>query len=254
MIASLPMYDWPAAQPVSDRLWAEIRDRLRAAGMPAPETLCRGGDLWADWQRPDLTLSQTCGFPYRTRLHDLVTLVGTPDFGLPGAEPGYYYSQMLVRADAGGSWADFLGGVLAINGFDSQSGWAAPQNHAAASGACFKRVLVTGAHLNSASAVAEGRADIAAVDAVTWRLIESQHPEIAQKLRIVTRTEPTPGLPLITAIGHDPIMIAQAFRGAITALSKRDRAIWGLQGLADIPTAAYLAIPTPAALDQAPIL
>lgn len=246
MIASLPMYDWPEVQPVSDRLWAGTRDRLRTAGMQAPETLSRGGDLWADWQHPDLILSQTCGFPYRTELHSQVTLVGTPDFGLPGAAPGYYYSQMLVRADAPGDWADFLGGMLAINGFDSQSGWAAPQNHAAATGGHFARVLETGGHLNSATAVAEGRADIASVDAVTWRLIESLRPDIAHKLRIVTRTKPTPGLPLITATGRDPIVIAQAFRGAVAALSKPDRAVWGLQGLANIPTAAYLAIPTPA--------
>ena len=251
MIASLPMYDWEEVQPVNDRLWAAVRDRLRAGGMDAPDSLSRGGDLWAEWQSPDLILSQTCGFPYRTRLYGQVTLVGTPDFGLPGAESGYYYSQLLARADAPGDWADFLGRVLAINGFDSQSGWAAPQNHAAAAGRRFERVLVTGAHRESAAAVADGRADIGAVDAVTWRLIGAHRPELARHLRIVARTAPTPGLPLITARGNDAVLIGRAFRGAVAALSDGDRAASGLQGLADIAAEAYLAVPTPAPLEQA---
>ncbi len=250
MIANLPMYDWPEVQPANDRLWAGIRDRLRVGGMNAPDALHRGGDLCADWQSPDLILSQTCGFPYRTRLHGQVALVGTPDFGLAGAEPGYYYSNLLVRADAPGEWTDFLGGRLAINGFDSQSGWAAPQNHAVAAGRMFERVLETGAHPESARAVAEGRADIAAVDAVTWRLIATHRPQIAPQLRIVARTDPTPGLPLITARGNDVAAIRQAFRDAAAALSDMDRAALGLRGLADIPTDAYLAVPTPAQLDH----
>lgn len=249
MIASLAMYDWPEVQPANDRLWAGIRDRLRAGGMNAPDALTRGGDLWADWQSPDLILSHTCGFPYRTRLHGQVALVGTPDFGL-AAKPGYYYSNLLVHADAPGDWTDFLDGRLAINGFDSQSGWAAPQNHAAAMGRQFARAVVTNAHYQSAVAVAEGRADIAAVDAVTWRLIATHRPQIAQQLRIVARTDPTPGLPLITARGNDVAAIRQAFRDAVAALSDLDRAALGLRGLADIPADAYLAVPTPAELDH----
>lgn len=249
MIASLPMYDWPEVQPTTDRLWAGLRDRLRACGINAPDALTRGGDLWADWQSPDLLLSQTCGLPYRTRLHGQVALVGTPDFGLTGAEPGYYYSILLVQAEAPGDCTDFLGGRLAINSFDSQSGWAAPQNHAVAAGRMFERVVETGAHPESARAVAEGRADIASVDAVTWRLIAAHRPQIAQQLRIVARTDPTPGLPLITARGHDVAVIGQAFRNAAAALSDADRAALGLRGLAEIPADAYLAVPTPARLD-----
>ncbi|MFN3646541.1 MAG: hypothetical protein ACK4S2_08505, partial [Gemmobacter sp.] len=70
MQASLPMYDRPEVQAANDRLWAGIRDRLRAAGLAAPETLVRGRwPLWDHWTAPDLVLSQTCGLPYRSRLH-----------------------------------------------------------------------------------------------------------------------------------------------------------------------------------------
>ncbi|MCX8509508.1 MAG: hypothetical protein ORN49_11645, partial [Rhodobacteraceae bacterium] len=157
LFACLPMYDWAEVRGPTDRLWGLIRDRLRARGMAAPEGLHRGG-RWNDWLAPDLILGQTCGFPYRTALHGKVTLVGTPDYGLPDTLPGYYHSQLVVRADAPGDLADFLGGRLAINGYDSQSGWAAAQNHAALLGRSFADCLVTGAHVASAAAVAEGQA------------------------------------------------------------------------------------------------
>lgn len=245
VLAGLPMYDWVELRGPTDRYWALIRDGLRARGIDAPPELHRG-DQWADWLNPALILSQTCGFPYRTALHGKVTLVGTPDFGLPDAAPGYYYSQLVVRADAPGDWTAFLDRTLAINGYDSQSGWAAPQNHAAPLNRRFDKVLVTGAHVMSATAVAEGLADIAAIDAVSWRLVTAYRPETAKRLRIVARTEATPGLPLITALGRDGLAIAAAVAEAIGALSSADRADLGVIGLTHIPAEAYLAVPTPA--------
>ena len=64
MIASLGMYDRTETAAANDRLWAGIRDGLRARGIAAPEALTRGdGAYWPAWQAPDLVLSQTCGFP-----------------------------------------------------------------------------------------------------------------------------------------------------------------------------------------------
>ena len=69
MIASLPMYDMPHLRGAHDRYWTAIRDALGYG----PDALTRGGDPWAEWQSPDLLLGQTCGLPYRARLHDKVT-------------------------------------------------------------------------------------------------------------------------------------------------------------------------------------
>jgi ABC-type phosphate/phosphonate transport system substrate-binding protein len=250
MIASLPMYDWPQVRPATDRLWALIRDNLRDAGQTAPDALDRTTAPWDCWLNPALTLSQTCGMPYRTRLHGQVTMVGTPDFALPDASPGHYYSQLVVRADAPGELADFVTGRLAFNALDSQSGWAAPQNHVAAFGARFCHVLQTGAHRDSARAVAEGRADIAAIDAVTWRLYTAHFPQESARLRVLGHTHPTPGLPLITAVGRDPAPIFAAISAAFAALAPQDRAALGLFGLASIPADAYLSVPTPPAPSQ----
>lgn len=250
MIASLAMYDWPELHAAHDRLWALIRDGLAGMGIDAPARLTRDASLWALWESPALILGQTCGMPYRTRLHGHVDLVATPDYALTDAPPGYYYSQFVVHADVPGDLSDFIDRTLAFNGQDSQSGWAAPQNHVARLGRRFCHTLHTGAHRDSARAVAEGRAAIAAIDAVTWRLIAAHLPAIAERLRVIGHSAPTPGLPLITARGRDATALACAVDQAITALTAGDRAALGLAGIAAIPAAAYLSVPTPAPPSQ----
>ena len=74
MIAMLGMYDMPAIQPANDRFWQAIRAHLGHG----PETLTRDRDYWEMWQSPDLLLGQTCGLPYRSRLHGRVARIATP--------------------------------------------------------------------------------------------------------------------------------------------------------------------------------
>ncbi len=245
MIASLPMYDWQELAPAHDALWVQIHQALTSAGLPAPDRLDREIGLWEAWENPELLLGQTCGMPYRTRLHDHVRLVGTLDYGLPDSPAGFYYSELVVRADEPAPLSDITQLRLAYNSHDSQSGWAAPQNFAAQRGERFTRTLPTGAHRESALAVAEGRADIAALDAVTWRLIRRYMPDLASALRVMARTDTTPGLPLITALTCDSGQIAAAVETAIASLAESTRQDLGLKGLTQIPASVYLAVPTP---------
>lgn len=245
MIAALPMYDWPEIAAATDGLWALIRRHLEQSGIEAPARLNREADPWAIWQDPALLLAQTCGMPYRTKLHGGVALVGTPDYGLTGLSPGHYCSEIVARREETGSFPDFRDRILAYNDPISQSGWAAVQNLAADCGFAFTRLLMTGAHRASAEAVAKGDADLAAIDAVTWRLISAHRPEVAKRLRVICRTEPTPALPLITAITRDPAPLAAAVRAAIVELPKTDRKALGLAGLVSIPAKAYLAVRNP---------
>ena len=245
MIAALPMYDWAETAPANDALWCLIRDNLRQVGCDAPDHLTRSINPWAIWTDPRLVLAQTCGMPYRTHLHEKVTLVGTPDYGLTDTPFGHYYSVIVARTDEGREVADLACGVLAMNDPLSQSGWAAIHAHADALGLAFNRVDVTGAHRDSARAVAEGRADLAAIDAVTWRLIKGHLPEISGKLRVVDRTAPTPGLPLITALPRDAKPVAEAVETAIADLPEEAREAIGITGLARIPAKTYLAVGNP---------
>lgn len=251
MIASLGMYDPPPLQAANDRLWQLIRAGLRRRGLNAPEALTRGEDAyWPAWQSPALVLSQTCGLPFRARLHQRVTLIGTPDYGVEGCAPGYYRSVLVVRRDdPRQSLADFAPARLAYNEALSQSGWAAPLACFAERGLTPTPALQTGSHAASAQAVAEGAADIAAIDAVTWAILCDHNP-VARALRIVGKTAPTPGLPLIAAPGADAAASFDAVAEAIAALADHDRRLLRLQGLARIPARAYLALPIPASPEQ----
>lgn len=248
MIASLGMYDFGAAVAANDRLWALVRDRLSKAGIDAPKALTRGeAAYWPAWEAPDLLVSQTCGYPFRARLHDRVAYVGTPDFGVEGCPPGYYRSVFVARADdPRTTLADFDNAPFAYNEALSQSGWAAPQVHAAGLGLRLLPVVQTGGHQLSAHAVANGRADIAALDAVTWDLLQREDA-VTKALRVIDLTVPTPGLPYITALGGPAEVIHDAMASAIAALSAEDRAALRLKGIVRIPKAAYLAVPNPPA-------
>jgi ABC-type phosphate/phosphonate transport system substrate-binding protein len=247
VIAALPMYDFGDLRAANDTFWALIRDGLRDRGQTAPEALIHDApDLWDIWQSPDLLLAQTCGFPYRAYLHGRVALVGTPDYGLPDCPPGHYCSVFVARRQDGrADLADFDGAGFAYNEALSQSGWAAPATHAEGMGLRLRPVLQTGAHRASALAVAEGRADLAALDAVTWRHLQRVDP-VAGALREVARTAPTPGLPLIAGLGRDVVALRAALQDAVANLGSEARAVLGLRGIVAIPAAAYLAVPSPA--------
>lgn len=241
MIASLPMYDRPETAAANDRLWQGVR----AALGDGPAALTRGGDPWLHWHDPELVLSQTCGYPYRARLHGEVTLVGAPVHDLPGCPPGHYRSALVARHDDKRTDPhQFAGAVLAYNDPMSQSGWAAPQSHARARGFAFSNTLRTGTHAASARAVAEGRADLAALDAVSWTLMR-RHDGLGARLRVIAHTPPTPALPFITAAGRAAGPLFAALAQAIAALSPADRETLVLSGLVRIPAADYLAVPTP---------
>ncbi|MZQ89946.1 PhnD/SsuA/transferrin family substrate-binding protein [Frigidibacter albus] len=248
MLASLPMYDRPETAAAQDALWSSLRAALADEGIAAPDALDRGIGLWDGWEHPGLVLGQTCSLPYRTRLHGRVTLIGTFDYGLPGLQPGQYCSVILARRDDASQDADALTtGRFAINQLHSQSGWAAPYFWAQAQGIMLRPALETGAHRASALAVAEGRADRAALDAVTWRGIVQWEPELAARLRVTAETPPTPALPLIAAAGTDPLRHGRAITAGLAALPADIRAALGISGFVPMPAEAYLALPNPPA-------
>ncbi len=241
MIASLPMYDRPETAAANDRFWDLIRGNLN---IEAPEKLTRGGDMWDHWQSADLLLSQTCGLPYRTRLHGKVKLVGTPVHDL-SCGAGYYYSVVIARKnDARAAFSDFADTVIAVNGWGSQSGWAAPQNFASDHGFAFHKAHISGGHGASAQAVAEGVADIAALDAVSWKML-TLFDDFTRDLKEIAHTPPTPALPYISAMGRDADDLGDAVSAAIDQLAPDDRKALCLKGFTTIHSDDYLAVQTP---------
>lgn len=245
MIASLMMYQRPQLVEAHGHYWALIRKHLAEAGMDSPAEMSQDAEEFYVWKHPNLVLSQTCGMPYRMWLHDQVQLVGTPDFGLTDCTAGYYRSAIIVRADDPRTdLAAFKDGRFAYNQTFSQSGYAAPFWHLKPYGFWFENLMQTGQHVASARAVATGQADIAAIDAVTWRNIATYEP-FAHDLRVLAWTTPTPGLPLITAMGRDADLIFNAVAVAIDELDAQNKALLGIKGIVKIPKEAYLEIRNP---------
>lgn len=235
------MYDPSPLRAANDRFWQLIRAEL----LEGPQTLLRDGGLWDHWLSPELVLSQTCGYPYRAHLHKQVTLIGTPDYGLPGCPAGYYNSVFVVRRDGNrGDLAEYADSVFAYNEPMSQSGWAAPVHHLAQMGFSFRTCIQTGAHSASVCAVSDGRADIAAIDALTWKLL-CQHYNADDRLIELERTDPTPALPYISAQGRDRRKLFQAIERAIGELETDFGNLLCIKGIVDIEGAKYLAVPTP---------
>lgn len=228
MIAVLPMYDRPEIRGQTDALWQILRDRLHCHGIEAPDALSRDLKPMHAWLAPNLVLGQTCGLPYRKHLAARVQMVGTPDYGLDDCPKGYYRSAWIARADdARQSPRDFSNGTFAYNDRGSQSGFAV------AKGLRFRRTLETGAHAQSITSVAKGHADIAAIDAVTWRFAK-RFDAAAEGLKVVEWSPPTPGLPLICA-GNQPIdRIREAVAQTLETLPLPIATALGIEGLVSV--------------------
>lgn len=233
MIATLPMYDWPEERDTVDRLWARIRDALRARGIDAPDGLTRTGDLMDLWTDPGLVLGQTCGLPYALGLHERVHLIGTFDHQLEHTPAGQYRSVVVVRKGDPRSVADCVADTVAVNSPTSQSGWGALANWASGYGEPgWGAFVVSGSHRASAEMVAQGRAAIAALDIVSFGLLKRHAPEIADALDVVIETSSTPALPLICAQQFDPDTISEAIMDAL-----------GASALVRHPKGAYISVP-----------
>lgn len=242
MIASLPMY-WRAENAHLWRaFWSLVQDAAQDHGASLPDLTAPmdlPADWYAHWLSADLALSMTCGLPFRTALRDKVHYVGTLDFGVT-AQPGHYCSQIISRPGLTGPAQR-----LAYNSADSQSGWAAAQN--LPDMATMTAFIATGGHAASLSTVAEGRADIACLDAVTWRILQRVDPNAA-KVHTKGTTPATPGLPLITARGTDPAALRAAFVQATKAFVPADPELMGgKMRFCVLEEALYVAQPIPAA-------
>lgn len=166
--------------------------RLNAASLSLPEL----------WLSPDLLLTQTCGYPLMTLLRDQVRIVGRPRYELPDASAGNHCSLILSRADdVRKTLADFRGSRGVINSEDSNSGMNLLRQRLALlqrDGQFFATVGISGAHRESLRWLRDGRADLAAVDSVTYAYLAQHAPEDVSGLRVVARSALSPTLPFIT--------------------------------------------------------
>ncbi len=216
-VAALPMYDWPDVRETTDTLWHHLALALKARGLDVPDRLDRERSSDNVWRDPDLLIAQTCGYPFVTEYRDHVRLVATPVYNVEGCSGPLYCSQIVVRSDENAqTLAELQGRRVAINNMASQSGFAALRAAVTAlgqPGPFFGAAELSGSHLNSMRSVADGGADVAAIDTVAWALALRYRPDIANHLKSIATTAMTPGLPFVTARSRpdeDVRLIAEA--------------------------------------------
>lgn len=210
--ASLPMYPWP--QPLTEQYWQWLCQRLQQLGEPElPASLRWPQDYLAHWREPGMLLSQSCGYPVSALLPGQVQVVGAFHYQLPGCADWRYSSALLVRKkDAGLGLADFRGRRAVCNERHSQSGYHALRAEVAALAGVqpfFSQVRFSGSHRASASLLAAGEADIAALDCVSHALLARQQPALFEQLACIGHTRLQPGLPLITAASTSAAGVAR---------------------------------------------
>jgi ABC-type phosphate/phosphonate transport system substrate-binding protein len=221
MIAGLPMYDLPGLEAHNDRLWAAVATQLRRRGVDAPLELSREPHTTL-WTEPDLILGQTCGYPLVKHLEGRVKVIATPRYKARGCDGPFHRSLIIVRKnDPRNNLRDFRGARGALNDEASNTGMnlfraeIAPLVRAG-SDRFFDTVVYTGSHADSIDAVVDDEADIAAVDCITFALLQRLQPLTMERLRILAFTAQTPGLPLI-ASGSTPPEIIEAVADALSA-------------------------------------
>lgn len=252
-VASLGMYDMPALHGANDALWRGLAGWLRANGVDGvPERLDRERPLAQIWDDPGLLLGQTCGFPFVTRWHGRLRYLATPIYDAPGCDGPSYRSVLIVARDSSAEQlADLRGTTVAINDPSSNSGCnlllaaVAPRIDEES---FFSDAVLTGSHLASAQAVADGDAATAAIDVVTYAHLGRYRPDLSEALRPIGWTPNAPGLPIVTSIAASSELVGalrQALAWASQAVELREaRETLLLSGFAQVPAEDYTVLAT----------
>ncbi len=231
-IATLSMYDWPETRASLERFWNLIAEELRHTDLPTPGILHHVEDQMPLWTSPELVIGQTCGWPYVNSLRDSVVPFARFDYGLDGCPPGTYRSVYIGQNASDSRYLEDAQTLqtcpsVAINGDDSQSGFhvfseisGKPTTLAIAE----QQRVLTRAHRNSVKAVANGDAQIAAIDAVAFELAKRFENAAVNAVQILGHSIPKPGLPLITSNRHaeSKDQLFDAVSNAHAKLSKSD--------------------------------
>lgn len=248
MIASLGMYDWPETRAETDRLWTGIARALREEGFSqVPETLERGTPVTDHWRSPDLLVSQTCGYPLTHEFDGYLELLAAPIYGVEGCTGAEYTSVIIVHKDSDfGAPVDLKGTHATYNGEDSLSGHLALRSvfaPLAGKGRFFGKTSCSGGHPVSMQLVAAGKADVAAIDCVSFALGCKHRPNITDNLRIIAKSPSAPALPYVTTAGRSKAELHRLKQALVKAFHDPDltdtRASLFIEGLEFISRQTY---------------
>ena len=250
-LASLPMYDLPELRGFTDAWWAGLAQAFRREGVHGvPQCLSRSGPFGAEWRDSNLLFSQCCGMDYITQHRiwgrENLRLLATPIYAAADCQGPYYCSMVIVRTDdPAHSLADLRQRRAAINMPGSHSGYnalramIAPLVQKNRDRAFFSAVFNSGSHPSSVQAVQDKTADCAAIDCVSFALLQRCRPAATEGLRVLVRSPYAPSLPYVTHSATDADQTRRLQTGLQAALA--DSQLADIRGALLLQGAAYLA-------------
>jgi ABC-type phosphate/phosphonate transport system substrate-binding protein len=174
-------------------------------------------------------------------------VLATPAYEVEGCSGPCYSSLIIVHAaGAIARLEDLEGATAAYNAEDSLSGHLALKSVFAPlsrNGRFFGRVVRSGGHVGSMRMVQERKADVAAIDCVTFALARRHLPGLAGDLAVIARGPLAPALPYVTAAGRPADDVPRlkdclAAAAADPALAQARQALF-IAGLEFLPEHAY---------------
>jgi ABC-type phosphate/phosphonate transport system substrate-binding protein len=250
-IANLPWYDFEELSAATDALWRGVRHHLAKEGVDdLPESLDRKMPHVEQWRRPELLLSQACGYDVLYDAAADLQVVATPRFESDGCEGANYRSAIVVRTrDHVASLSELRGRVAVVNEASSHSGTNALRPLVAPlarRGRFFSAVFVSGDHVSSLEMVRDGRADVACVDVVVLDLCRLVRPKSLEGLELLQLTEAAPAPPYVTS-ATTPAPVVAALRRALAAAMEDPalvlaRSALRVGGIELLPADAYSAL------------
>lgn len=204
------MYDLSEVHASTMQIVESLAASLCAQGLDAHTDIpvaSGHADLLRYWSSDGMLLSQSCGLPFIEDLHDVVDVVGTPLWTDVSDDRGRYRTVIVVRESRALTGIDEARGLRpVINHSRSLSGWcslgvalangegglleAQPSAHP---------YVESGGHAASLQMLQNDEADIASIDAATFRLLSRHRPTLTSKLRVIGHGPLVPATPLIIA-------------------------------------------------------
>lgn len=247
LFACLPWYDLTEIQPNNDRLWQSIAKQLRANRVAdIPDTLDRMSDYQSQWGSPNLLLGQACGYDVFCANEHALQIVGAPRYRFSGCSGVSYRSYVIVKNSSRYKTLEDLRHTrCVINSPRSHSGMNVLQSMVASlavDGRFFDSIQISGAHERSMQMISAGNADVAAIDCITFGLLQQHRPEALQNMRIICETHAQTAPPYVTSAQtsqRDIGILLESMQAAVTQLAAEDRAALGLIAIEPATLASY---------------
>jgi phosphonate transport system substrate-binding protein len=221
----------PNVMPMYEAVAAFVGERL---GMPTTIEECDDYDRWAAADRDDVHF--VCSLPY-VELARLgppeVEVIAAPVLqGSRYENRPVYYSDVIVARDAPfGEFADLKGASWAYNEPRSHSGYGITRYTLVRMGETngfFSEVIEAGFHQDSIRMVADGEVDASAIDSQVLEVELRDHPEIAERIRVIESLGPSTIQP-VTVAKRLPEDLRRKIQNALLEMGDHPEGRWALE-------------------------